>query len=68
MPDLIPGGERELLFMVGMVVLLPGVVAMDWIAAAVGAALWVVGAATPFPRGRRRRPPPRHPRRLGSRP
>ena len=42
--------------MLGMVVLLLGVAAMDWLAAAVGASLWVVGMAAPTgvrrPRGR----------------
>lgn len=44
-PNLIAGCERELLFATGMVALLLGVVAMNWLAAALGAALWVVGVA-----------------------
>lgn len=44
-PNLVAGCERELLFATGMVALLLGVVAMNWLAAALGAALWVVGVA-----------------------
>lgn len=42
--NLLAGCERELLLVTGMVTALLVLVAMNWLAAAVGAGVWLVGA------------------------